>query len=159
MKTTKKCESPDLIRHSDKTQFASIDENDIKAFRAKNYVETVDELKDLNQTSNEVIGIYDKIKELQQKGYDMLVTVPDNGATCSIKVKYHITTFIERAKEHCDDCIEANLEDESPLELNVSESLSKILKENQIKIVTISCNFRLNKRIVYTMYYTLLNGL
>lgn len=76
-------------------------------------------MKDLNPNSKDVIGIFDRISEIEKKGFDMLVTVPDNGATCSTKIKYHITTMIQRAKEISDNCIVINLDAKDPLELNV----------------------------------------
>lgn len=94
--------------------------NDLNEFRAKNRVVVVDELRDLNQNSTDVIAVYDKMKQLEQKGFELVVTVPDSGATCSVKVRYHISTIIERSKQECDDCVVANLEKEHQTELNVS---------------------------------------
>lgn len=101
-------------------KIVSINENDIKEFRAKTYVESINELNDLNQEQSDVIEIVDKIKELEQKGFDLLNTIPDNGATCSVQVKYYISAIIDRAKEQCDYCIEKSVKKESPSEMNVS---------------------------------------
>lgn len=98
----------------------TIDEDDIKAFRARSYVEPVDELQDLDSNSTEVISMFDKIKELEKNGFDLLNTVPDNGATCSIQVKFYITAIIDRAKEQCDYCVLRNVNKENSTDLNVS---------------------------------------
>ncbi|XP_031624148.1 uncharacterized protein LOC116341313 [Contarinia nasturtii] len=100
---------------------ASIDASDIKEFRAKYYVEPVNDLSDLNETSIDVIGVFEKIKELEKRGFDMLNLVPDNGATCSIQVKYYISTIIERAKEQIDYCVEKHLNIDNRLELNTDQ--------------------------------------
>lgn len=101
-------------------KIATIKENDIKEFRAKSYVESINELKDLDSNLTDVIEILDKIKELEKKGFDLLNTVPDNGATCSVQVKFYITAIIDRAKEQCDYCIEIHVNKENPVDMNVS---------------------------------------
>lgn len=101
-------------------KIASINGNDIKAFRAKYYEEPIDKLDDLNPTSEDVIEIYDKIAELEKKGFDVLGQVPDNGATCSIQIKFYINAIIERAKEQINYCVLKYLIKESRRELNVS---------------------------------------
>lgn len=98
---------------------AIITEDDIKAFRAKTYVESINELKDLNANLPDVIEIYDKIKELERSGVDLLNTVPDNGATCSVQVKFYITAIVDRAKEQCDFCIQTNVDKENPTMMTV----------------------------------------
>lgn len=102
---------------------ASIDADDIKAFRAKFYVAPVNNLNDLNENSSDVIDVFEKIKELEKNGFDMLNRVPDNGATCSVQVKYFISAIVERAKEQCDYCVEKHLKKDNRLELNVSDLL------------------------------------
>lgn len=99
---------------------SSIDGNDIRAFRARNSVEPINNIEDLDQKSSNVTNIFDQVKEMEKKGFDMLNKVPDNGATCSIQVKYYITTIIQQAKEQCDYCVERNVNKENPLNLNVS---------------------------------------
>lgn len=74
----------------------------------------------MNQTSPDVIEIVDKIKELEKNGFDLLNTVPDNGATCSVQAKFYISAIVDRAKEQCDYCIEMNVSKEKPSEMNVS---------------------------------------
>lgn len=101
-------------------KIAIITENDIKEFRAKTYVESINQLKDLDSNLTDVIEILDKIKELEKNGFDLLNTVPDNGATCSVQVKFYITAIIDRAKEHCDYCIKLNVNKENPVDMNVS---------------------------------------
>lgn len=103
-----------------KKKIASIDGNDIKAFRAKSYVEPVDGLQDLNANSTDVMSVFEKIKDLEQAGFDLLNTVPDNDATCSVQVKYYISTIINRAKEQCDYCVVRHVNRENLTELNVS---------------------------------------
>lgn len=103
---------------------ASINEEDIKKFRAKIYIEPIDDLGDLNPKSKDVIDIVERLNALEKKGFDVLNTVPDNNATCSIQVKYFITSTIERAKRICNYCIEkhVNKDLEGRLELNVRRS-------------------------------------
>lgn len=98
----------------------TIDEDDIKAFRAKNYVEPIDELQDLDSNSTEVMSILAKIQELDKNGFDLLNTVPDNGATCSIQVKFSISAIVDRAKEQCDYCVAKHLTKDNSTILNVS---------------------------------------
>lgn len=89
-------------------------------FRAKSYVESINELKDLDSNSTDVIETIYKLKGLEKDGFDLLNTVPDNGATCSVQMKFYITAIIDRAKEHCDYCIEINVNKENPSDMNVS---------------------------------------
>lgn len=74
----------------------------------------------MNSTSSDVIEILNEINGLEKNGFDLLNTVPDNGATCSVQVKFYITAIIDRAKEQCDYCIELNVNKENPSEMNVS---------------------------------------
>lgn len=53
-------------------RIASVNENDIRAFRAKYYEKPVDELDDLNPKSDDVIAIQEKIKALEGKAFDMI---------------------------------------------------------------------------------------
>lgn len=102
---------------------ASITEEDIKEFRDKHYVEPINDLQDLDANSDDVKDVYEKIDELEKRGLELRNRVADNGATCSIQVRYYIKEIIERAKEHCDYCVLKNLNkgDESTLnDLNVS---------------------------------------
>lgn len=97
-------------------------------FRAKNYIEPVNELNDLNPKSEDVIGVNNQIEELEKKGFDMLNRVPQNDATCSIQIKYYITAAINSAKEQCDYCVERHLvENENRLEMNVRILVNFIL--------------------------------
>lgn len=107
---------------SDK-KIVSIDENYIKAFRAKYYDEPVEKLEDLDPRSEDVIAILSQIKDLEKKGFDLLNTVPENGATCSIQLKFYITAVVNRAKEQSDYCVLRNLKKETRRELNVSHLL------------------------------------
>lgn len=99
---------------------AILTENDIREFRAKTYVESIDELKDLDQNLPDVIETYDKLKELEKSGSDILTTVPDDGTTCSVQLKFYTKAIVDRAKEQCDFCIQANVSKESPVVMNVS---------------------------------------
>lgn len=86
----------------------------------KNHVEPIDDLNDLNGSSTDVNGILAKIDELKRSGFDLLNRVPDNGAICSIKLKYYIPATISHARKQCDYCVARYVNKESPLELNVS---------------------------------------
>lgn len=98
-------------------KIARITEDDIKAFRAETYVKSIDELRDLDANAD-VIEIFDKIKELENSGFDLQNAVPDDG-TCSVQVRYFITAIIKRAREQCDFCIQTNVDKENPTIMNV----------------------------------------
>lgn len=87
------------------------------------YEEPVEKLEDLDPRSEDVIAILGQIKDLEKKGFDLLNTVPENGATCSIQVKFYITAVINRAKEQSDYCVLKNVKKETRRELNVSHLL------------------------------------
>lgn len=101
-------------------KIAVIDEDDIKVFRAKSYIEPIEHLQDLDANSTDVINIFEKINELDKNGFDLLNRVPDNNARCSVQVKFYINKIIERAKEQCDYCVVKNLNQENRKEFNVS---------------------------------------
>lgn len=101
-------------------KIASVNGDDIKAFRTKYYEEPIDELNDLNPKSDDVIGIFDKIKELENKGFDMLNMLPDVECTCCTQFKFYITTTIARAKEQTDYCVAKSVNKENRREMNVS---------------------------------------
>lgn len=101
-------------------KIAVVTEDDIKAFRAQTYVESINELKDLDANLPDVLDIFDKIRELEKSGSELLMSVPDNGATCSVQVKFYINAIIDRAKEQCDFCVQLNVSKETPSVMNVS---------------------------------------
>lgn len=83
----------------------------------------MDSLLDLEPNSQDIKFVFDKIKELDSKGKKLLALVPDNFATCSIQAKYYIKAIIQRAKEHCDNCVLKHLNEEDSANrknLNVS---------------------------------------
>lgn len=98
---------------------ASINGNDIDAFRAKHYIPPINGSSDLNQKSEDVISVVGKLHDLEKKAFDILNTVPDNNATCSIQVKYSIKGIIQRTKKQLNNCIVNNANQENRLELNV----------------------------------------
>lgn len=98
---------------------ASINGNDIDAFRAKYFITPINGLGDLNQKSEEVANVVDKLKKLEKKASEILGGVPDNDSTCSIQVKYNINAIVQRAKKQCNCCIASHKNNENRLELNV----------------------------------------
>lgn len=102
----------------------------IVAFRAHNNVASIDELKDLNQQSNDVLGIYAKFSELEIKGNELVTLSHDYTSACTTKIVWHTQDTFKRAKEYSDQCVAQNLDDKSTLELNVSVSIVFMLHVN-----------------------------
>lgn len=103
-----------------KKKTATIDSNDMNDYRAGRQTEPVNRLEHLNPNSVDMINVFDKIKELEQFGFDLLNTVPDNGSTCASILKYYIQASINRAKDLCANCIVMYIHEESLHEMNVS---------------------------------------
>lgn len=87
-------------------------------------------MRDLDPKLPDVIEIFDKIKELENSGFDLLNTIPDG--TCSVQVKYFISAIIVRAKEQCDFCIQTNVGKENPTMMNVCIKNWKFSKNFEI---------------------------
>lgn len=99
-------------------------------FRAKNYVELIDTLSDLDSKSGNVTAISEQIEKLEKDCIEILLTVPDNGTACFVKIKYHLTAIVERLKEFCDHCIAENLNTEKPKDLNVNGNFRFLRNHN-----------------------------
>lgn len=106
----------------------------------------------MNSSQSDVIEILNEIKELERNGFDLLNTVPDNGATCSVQVKFYINAIIDRAKEQIDYCIEVNVNKENPSEMNVSIEEKNGIQSFEIRPIISIYNIKIIKFGVFNRW-------
>lgn len=108
--------------------------DDIKEHRKRNYVELIDTLTDLDPKHANVSAVFEHIQNVEKSSDNILLSVPDNGNACFIKVKYHLNESIRRLKELCDLCIAENLDAANTSILNVKKLAQSKTDSNLINI-------------------------